>query len=178
MVICFIIKYLDIKISGSAMAEDHVDQLLAQWARQRPDLDCSPMGVLGRVARMAAIAGREVSDELKECGLLGSDFDILATLRRAGEPLTPTALYQSAMLSSGAMTARLDKLEQRGLIERQAAPDDRRSLLVNLTEAGLALVDQAVERHVANERRLLAPLNQEEQAQLAALLKRWLLENE
>ncbi|MCS3459327.1 MULTISPECIES: MarR family winged helix-turn-helix transcriptional regulator [Aeromonas] len=160
------------------MAEDHVDQLLAQWARQRPDLDCSPMGVLGRVARMAAIAGREVSDELKECGLLGSDFDILATLRRAGEPLTPTALYQSAMLSSGAMTARLDKLEQRGLIERQAAPDDRRSLLVNLTEAGLALVDQAVERHVANERRLLAPLNQEEQAQLAALLKRWLLENE
>ncbi|MGY4027006.1 MarR family winged helix-turn-helix transcriptional regulator [Aeromonas rivuli] len=160
------------------MAEDHVDQLLAQWARQRPDLDCSPMGVLGRVARMAAIAGREVSDELKECGLLGSDFDILATLRRAGESLTPTALYQSAMLSSGAMTARLDKLEQRGLIERQAAPDDRRSLLVNLTEAGLALVDQAVERHVANERRLLAPLNQEEQAQLAALLKRWLLENE
>jgi DNA-binding MarR family transcriptional regulator len=160
------------------MAEDHVDQLLAQWARQRPDLDCSPMGVLGRVARMAAIAGREVSDELKECGLLGSDFDILATLRRAGGPLTPTALYQSAMLSSGAMTARLDKLELRGLIERQAAPDDRRSLLVNLTETGLALIDQAVERHVANERRLLAPLNREEQAQLAALLKRWLLENE
>ncbi|MBL0586936.1 MULTISPECIES: MarR family winged helix-turn-helix transcriptional regulator [Aeromonas] len=160
------------------MDSDHVDLLLAQWARQRPDLDCSPMGVLGRVARMAAIAGREVSEELKECGLLGSDFDILATLRRAGEPLTPTALYQSAMLSSGAMTARLDKLEQRGLIIRQAAPDDRRSLLVNLTDAGLALVDEAVERHLANERRLLAPLTGEEQAQLAALLKRWLLENE
>ena len=160
------------------MDSDHVDLLLAQWARQRPDLDCSPMGVLGRVARMAAIAGREVSEELKECGLLGSDFDILATLRRAGEPLTPTALYQSAMLSSGAMTARLDKLEQRGLITRQAAPDDRRSLLVNLTDAGLALVDEAVERHLANERRLLAPLTGEEQEQLAALLKRWLLENE
>ena len=160
------------------MDSDHVDLLLAQWARQRPDLDCSPMGVLGRVARMAAIAGREVSEELKECGLLGSDFDILATLRRAGEPLTPTALYQSAMLSSGAMTARLDKLEQRGLIIRQAAPDDRRSLLVNLTDAGLALVDEAVERHLANERRLLAPLTGEEQAQLAGLLKRWLLENE
>ena len=160
------------------MDSDHVDLLLAQWARQRPDLDCSPMGVLGRVARMAAIAGREVSEELKECCLLGSDFDILATLRRAGEPLTPTALYQSAMLSSGAMTARLDKLEQRGLITRQAAPDDRRSLLVNLTDAGLALVDEAVERHLANERRLLAPLTGEEQAQLAALLKRWLLENE
>ncbi|MFM5841878.1 MarR family winged helix-turn-helix transcriptional regulator [Aeromonas sanarellii] len=160
------------------MDSDHVDLLLAQWARQRPDLDCSPMGVLGRVARMAAIAGREVSEELKECGLLGSDFDILATLRRAGEPLTPTALYQSAMLSSGAMTARLDKLAQRGLITRQAAPDDRRSLLVNLTDAGLALVDEAVERHLANERRLLAPLTGEEQAQLAALLKRWLLENE
>lgn len=104
------------------MDSDHVDMLLAQWARQRPDLDCSPMGVLGRVARMAAIAGREVSEELKTCGLLGSDFDILATLRRAGEPLTPTALYQAAMLSSGAMTARLDKLAERGLIERQAQP--------------------------------------------------------
>ncbi|MFM4963085.1 MarR family winged helix-turn-helix transcriptional regulator [Aeromonas bivalvium] len=160
------------------MDSDHVDLLLAQWARQRPDLDCSPMGVLGRVARMAVIAGREVSEELKGCGLLGSDFDILATLRRAGEPLTPTALYQSAMLSSGAMTARLDKLEQRGLIVRQAAPDDRRSLLVCLTEPGRELVDHAVERHVANERRLLAPLTQAEQGQLAALLKRWLLENE
>ncbi|MGS3216396.1 MarR family winged helix-turn-helix transcriptional regulator [Aeromonas caviae] len=160
------------------MESDHVDQLLAQWARQRPDLDSSPMGVLGRVARMAAIAGREVSETLKECGLLGSDFDILATLRRAGEPLTPTALYQSAMLSSGAMTARLDKLEQRGLIRREASPDDRRSLLVCLTEPGRELVDHAVEQHVANERRLLAPLSLVEQEQLAALLKRWLLENE
>lgn len=160
------------------MESDHVDLLLAQWARQRPDLDCSPMGVLGRVARMAAITGREVSEELKECGLLGTDFDILATLRRSGEPLTPTVLYQSAMLSSGAMTARLDKLAERGLIERQAAPSDRRSLLVCLTESGKALIDRAVELHVANERRLLAPLTEAEQAQLAALLKRWLLENE
>ncbi|MFC5707720.1 MarR family winged helix-turn-helix transcriptional regulator [Aeromonas eucrenophila] len=160
------------------MESDHVDLLLVQWARQRPDLDCSPMGVLGRVARMAAIAGREVSEDLKECGLLGSDFDILATLRRADEPLTPTALYQSAMLTSGAMTARLDKLAERGLIERQAAPSDRRSLLVCLTQEGRELIERAVERHVANERRLLAPLTQAEQAQLAALLKRWLLENE
>lgn len=160
------------------MDSDHVDLLLAQWARQRPDLDCTPMGVLGRVARMAAIAGREVNEELKECGLLGSDFDVLATLRRAGEPLTPTQLYQSAMLSSGAMTARLDKLAERGLIERQAAPSDRRSLLVSLTAEGRELIDMAVERHVANERRLLAPLTDEEQTQLAGLLKRWLLENE
>ena len=160
------------------METDHVDQLLGQWARQRPDLDCSPMGVFGRVARMAAIAGREINDELKECGLLGSDFDILATLRRADEPLTPTALYQCAMLTSGAMTARLDKLEQRGLIRREASPDDRRSLLVCLTEPGRELVDHAVEQHVANERRLLAPLSLAEQEQLAALLKRWLLENE
>jgi DNA-binding MarR family transcriptional regulator len=79
------------------------------------------MGVLGgwRAWRRSPGASER---ELKECGLLGSDFDILATLRRAGEPLTPTALYQSAMLSSGAMTARLDKLEQRGLIRREASP--------------------------------------------------------
>ncbi len=160
------------------MESDHVDQLLAQWARQRPDLDCTPMGVVGGVACRAAIAGREASETLQACGLLGSDFDILATLRRAGEPLTPTALYQSAMLSSGAMTARLDKLEQRGLIRREASPDARRSLLVCLTELGRELVDHAVEQHVANERRLLAPLTLAEQEQLAALLKRWLLENE
>ncbi|OSM49813.1 MarR family transcriptional regulator, partial [Aeromonas salmonicida subsp. salmonicida] len=77
-----------------------------------------------------------------------------------------------------AMTARLDKLAERGLIERQAAPSDRRSLLVCLTASGRELVDRAVEQHVANERRLLAPLTEAEQAQLAALLKRWLLENE
>jgi DNA-binding MarR family transcriptional regulator len=82
------------------------------------------------------------------------------------------------MLTSGAMTARLDKLEQRGLIRREASPDDRRSLLVCLTEPGRELVDHAVEQHVANERRLLAPLSLAEQEQLAALLKRWLLENE
>jgi len=153
---------------------DAVGQPLDDWGESPPIwADVQMIG-----GREQIRAGREVSEELKECGLLGSDFDILATLRRAGEPLTPTVLYQSAMLSSGAMTARLDKLAERGLIERQAAPSDRRSLLVCLTDAGQELVDRAVERHVANERRLLAPLTLAEQEQLAALLKRWLLENE
>ena len=117
------------------MESDHVDLLLAQWARQRPSRLLSH----GRAGTGGANGGdRRTGGErgAQECGLLGSDFDILATLRRAGKPLTPTVLYQSAMLSSGAMTARLDKLAERGLVERQAAPSDRRSLLVCLTDAG------------------------------------------
>ncbi|WKE64875.1 MarR family transcriptional regulator [Gallaecimonas kandeliae] len=160
------------------MTMDHVDQLLAQWAERRPDLDCSPMGVWGRMSRMAAMASREIERPLKELGLSNTDFDVLATLKRGGQPLTPTELYQSAMLSSGAMTARLDKLEGRGLIHRAPSEEDRRSLKVALTEEGTALIDQAVAIHVENERRLLAPLTEAEQQQLAALMRRWLLARE
>lgn len=153
---------------------DHVDALLAQWARERPDLDCWPMAIFGRVARMAALAGRDIDEGIKEQGLASGEFDVLATLRRAGEPLTPTALYQSTMLTSGAMTARLDKLERQGWIARQPSPCDRRSLLVALTDEGRAVIDKAVAAHVHNEWRLLDPLSETEQRQLADLLRRWL----
>ncbi|WP_417362114.1 MarR family winged helix-turn-helix transcriptional regulator [Gallaecimonas pentaromativorans] len=157
---------------------DHVDKLLAQWAQQRPDLDCSPMGVWGRMSRMASLAAKEIELPLKELGLSGTEFDVLATLKRAGQPVTPTELYQSAMLSSGAMTARLDKLEGRGLVQRSPSADDRRSLKVALTDAGQALIDRAVVVHLANEAQLLAPLSVAEQGQLAELMRRWLLARE
>lgn len=136
------------------------------------------MAIFGRIGRMAALAGREIDETLKDQGLASGEFDVLATLRRAAEPLTPTALYQSTMLTSGAMTARLDRLERQGWIARQPSPTDRRSLLVALTPEGKSKIDQALEAHVSNEWALLEPLNSAEQQQLAALLRRWLLAHE
>lgn len=162
----------------AAMASDSVDRILAQWQAERPDLDPSPMGVVGRIARASARLGREVDAGLAEHGLTGGSFDVLAALRRAGAPyrLKPTDLYLQLMLSSGSMTARLDKLEQAGLVERLPDPADRRGVLVGLTPAGLAAVDRAVESHLANEERLLAGLTARQRDELAGLLRRLLLE--
>lgn len=161
-----------------AVASDSVDRILAQWQAERPDLDPSPMGVVGRIARASARLGREVDVTLADHGLTGGSFDVLAALRRAGAPhrLSPTTLYLQLMVSSGSMTARLDKLEQAGLIERLPDPADRRGVLVGLTPAGLATVDRAVESHLANEERLLAGLTAPQRERLAGLLRRLLLE--
>ncbi|WP_454734545.1 MarR family winged helix-turn-helix transcriptional regulator [Cupriavidus necator] len=155
---------------------DHVDGILAQWARERPDLDASPMGVIGRLARLSRHTGRAIEAALAETGLSPWEFDVLATLRRAGPPyaLSPGALIGSLMITSGTMTNRLDHLERAGLVQRRPNPDDRRGLLVELTDAGRERVDHAVELHVANEHRLLAGLSAAERTQLATLLRRWL----
>ncbi|UIP29706.1 MarR family winged helix-turn-helix transcriptional regulator [Photobacterium sp. TLY01] len=158
--------------------QDHVDKLLIQWQEHRPDLDCSPMGIIGRMYRAQRIMTDSINVVFKSYGLSQVEFDILASLRRAGEPLTPTQLYHTVMLSSGAMTARLDKLTDRGLIYRQPSDDDRRSCKVWLTDEGQALVDKAVTAHVANEHQMLTALDKDEQAQLAGLLRKWLLANE
>ncbi|RDK06223.1 MarR family winged helix-turn-helix transcriptional regulator [Cupriavidus lacunae] len=155
---------------------DHVDGILAQWARERPDLDASPMGVIGRLGRLNRHTARAIEAALGETGLQPWEFDVLATLRRTGPPyvLSPGALIGSLMITSGTMTNRLDHLERAGLVRRQPNPEDRRGLLVELTEAGRERVDRALELHVANEHRLLADLTATERAQLAALLRRWL----
>ncbi|WP_394209396.1 MarR family winged helix-turn-helix transcriptional regulator [Enterovibrio calviensis] len=160
------------------MKTDHVDTILAQWKAQRPDLDCSPMGVIGRVGRAKQLMTIRVDGVFKQFDLSNIEFDILASLRRAGEAVTPTELYQTLMLSSGAMSTRVDGLVKRGLIERQASEIDRRSCLVTLTTEGLVLIDKVVEAHVDNEREMLSSLDDNEQAQLAALLKKWLMANE
>jgi len=159
------------------MPADAVDRILAQWRSERPDLDPSPMGIVGRVARASALLGREVEGVLAEHGLTGGTFDVLAALRRAGPPhrLTPTDLYTGLMLSSGSMTARLDRLEEAGLIERLPDPTDRRGVLVGLTPTGFATVDRAVEAHLANEERLLAALGPRRRDELARLLRHLLL---
>jgi DNA-binding MarR family transcriptional regulator len=138
------------------------------------------MATFGRLGRLGAILGRNVEAKLGEHGLSTAEFDVLASLRRAGAPhrLTPSQLSSMLLLSGAAMTNRLDKLEARGLVERGLDAEDRRSIQVSLTRKGLAAVDAAVVDHVANEKALLAPLTQAEQAELDRLLKKLLAAHE
>lgn len=155
---------------------DAVDQILAQWNRERPDLDVSAMGPLGRLARLRTHLSREIDTVLSAHGLNSSTFDVLATLRRSGEPfrLSPSDLMATMMVTSGTMTNRIDQLEKQGLVERLPNPDDRRGLIVALTPKGRALVDEAVTAHVANQERLMAALTVEERNALDTLLRRHL----
>ncbi|XUY26964.1 MarR family winged helix-turn-helix transcriptional regulator [Agrobacterium sp. rho-8.1] len=155
---------------------DHVDAILAQWGRERPDLDVAPMGIMGRLHRLATHLGREVEAVLLQHGLSSSAFDVMATLRRAGAPyrLSPGELLEMTMVSSGTMTNRIDQLEKAGLVERINNPDDRRSVLITLTEKGFATVDAAVKAHVANQHRLLAAISENDKAEFNRLLKTFL----
>jgi DNA-binding MarR family transcriptional regulator len=152
---------------------DRVDEVLSQWAAERPDLDASPMGVVGRLSRAARLVERGVNEVLEQHGLAPGEFDLLATLRRTGAPfqLTPGALVASSMVTSGAVTARLDRLVDKGLVTREVDPGNRRSVIVTLTRTGRRLVDRVVELHVANEDRLLAPLSARDRERLAGLLR-------
>lgn len=156
-----------------AMERDAVDEVIAQWRRARPDLDPSPMGVIGRIARLAVATERELERVFGRYGLSGGEFDVLATLRRASGPdgVTPTELAESTMVTTGGMTKRLDALERRKLIRRDPREGDRRSVWISLTPKGHALVDDAVEAHVKNEERILSGLSKRDRDQLARLLR-------
>jgi DNA-binding MarR family transcriptional regulator len=156
---------------------DHTDDVRQQWAVVRPDLDTRPFGVVGRLGRLVAYFDDEMAGWLGEFGLNRANWDVLASLRRTGEPYTvsPTMLYRGAMRTSGAMTHRLRSLEREGLVMRTPDPTDGRSLLVTLTPRGLALVDDVIGVHLANEAGLLEALSPEEREQLAALAKKLLL---
>jgi len=152
---------------------DRAAKAIEQWKRERPDLDVSPMGVLGRLNEASSLIARDrLAPLFARFGLQAGEFDVLATLRRSGAPytLTPTALYEATMVTSGAMTNRLDRLEKAGLILRGPHPNDRRGIVVQLTEKGLALIDDAVTAHVANEHEILAGLTGAERETLAQLL--------
>jgi DNA-binding MarR family transcriptional regulator len=157
--------------------EDEVDQIVARWNRVRPDLDVSPTHVLQRITRAALLQTMSFNEVFGRYGLTWGEHLVLAALRRAGPPyrMNPTTLFDSMILSSGAMTNRLDRLEEMGLIRRLADPNDRRGRLVELTQKGRELVDEAVVAHIANEERLLAGLSASERAKLASLLKKLLL---
>jgi DNA-binding MarR family transcriptional regulator len=153
---------------------DDVDRILGQWSVERPDLDVSAMGVFGRLSRTARLLDLSLAETFGRYGLNGGEFDVLATLRRSGEPysLTPTALYRSMMLSSAAMTNRIDRLEARRLVERKPDPNDRRGVKISLTEEGLELIEAAVKEHVEGQERLLAAMNREDREHLAELLSK------
>jgi DNA-binding MarR family transcriptional regulator len=154
---------------------DHVGRILAQWHRERPDLDVSPMGVIGRLHRLARALDAELAPVFAAEGLRDGDFDVLAALRRTGEPyeLSPGELVRTTMVTSGATSKRLDRLEAGGLVARRPDPDDARGRRVRLTAEGVATVDRLVAAHVGNEHRLLAGLDADDRAALAALLERW-----
>lgn len=159
---------------------DAVDAILGQWNKERPDLDVSVMGPIGRLKRCAALLQKRLDETFASFGISGWEFDVLATLRRSGEPycLAPTELFSALMVASGTMTNRLQRLEASGFIERHPNPADGRSLLVQLTASGRALIDQAVQAHVENERAIMAPLTAAELKALDERLARllWALE--
>jgi DNA-binding MarR family transcriptional regulator len=155
---------------------DHLDLVLAQWARERPDLDVGPMGLIGRVLRLSRHLMREMEGTLAIHGLNFPSFDVLASLRRAGPPfaLSPHDLLGTMMITSGTMTHRVDQLAKAGHVRRQPNPADGRSVLIALTPAGRALVDGVLAAHVATQARLMAHLGTAQRAALGPLLSAWL----
>jgi len=155
---------------------DAVDAILEQWRSERPDLDPSPIGIIGRVSRLARELEARLEPVYKAHGLEPGWHDVLATLRRSGPDyrLRPTDLTSATMLTSSGTTKRLDKLEQAGLIRREADPSDRRGTLIALTPAGRELIDSVTAAHLANERRLLEALDEGEKRVLADLLRKLL----
>jgi DNA-binding MarR family transcriptional regulator len=157
--------------------QDHVARVIAMWERERPDLDFSPVAVVSRIGRAARYLDDGVELVLATHGLSRASWDVLAALRRVGEPyrLSPTELYRSLMRTSGTITHRLRRLETKRLVRRSGDPEDGRAALVELTPAGKRLVDRVAAEHLANERELLAGLNTSERNELADLLRKLLL---
>lgn len=154
---------------------DRAARAVAQWRHEMPQMDVAAMELLGRMFELVLVIDRDHMTPLfTGLGLQEGEFDVLATLRRSGLPyrLSPTQLYEAMMLTSGGMTARLNRMEKRGLIARQPNPDDRRGVLVQLTDRGRDLVERAVALHAENETRLLSALTTDEQMQLNGLLRK------
>jgi DNA-binding MarR family transcriptional regulator len=161
-------------------ASDRIERARTEWAAERPDLDTSPMEVIGRILRASHLADALIKSELRPAGLDRGGFDVLATLRRSGPPfqLTPTRLYEELVLTSGAVTHRVDALERAGLVQRAGGQPDRRSTLVGLTEKGIAVIDAAMGTHMECEEAMIASLPAADRAALAALLKKLLVSME
>ena len=158
---------------GMAPAQrDAVDRITAQWRTARPDLDVSPIEVIGRVSRLSRLIDRRLADNFARHGLENWMYDVLATLRRSGPPyeLMAGELVGQTMVTTGAITNRIDRLEQRGFVERDSA-QDRRKVIVRLTAQGLQIVDQVVVDHLAAEREIVAMLSERQRRELARMLR-------
>lgn len=156
---------------------DHIDFVIGQWDNAMPELDVSSMKVFGRMLRLMKHVGKARAQALEPFGFREGEFDVLATLRRAGAPycLSPTQLYKSLLVTSGAMTHRLSRLEQEGLIERIEDPQDKRSTLVGLTTQGQQRIEQALVIHTATQAAILATLSAAQREALETQLRALLL---
>lgn len=164
------------RAAADAPTLDVVDRLLARWREARPDLDPSPLEVVGRVIVLAQHLERSVESALERHGLSLGQFDILATLRRNGKKggLTPSQLLESVVLSSGGMTARLDALAEAGYVTRKASEQDRRMVVIELTSKGRRVIDHATKTRFKEAKDSLPPLGADEMATLTTLLRKWL----
>jgi len=156
---------------------DRVDEILAQWKLARPDLDASPMGIVGRISRLGVLLVKQQTKVFARYGLDFASFDVLATLRRNGPPheLTPGQLARSMLVTPGAVAQRMNRLEAAGLITRTHSTTDRRVITVALTDAGQTLVDNVLPAHMANEERMLSDFDAADREALAGLLRRMLV---
>lgn len=171
------VKILDMEILTwyhTGMKRDPFDNIREQWVRERPNLDTSGLEVLWRISFLHKDVKRAVGKRLSKIDLPNWAFDVLASLRRQGTPfqMSPSELCAAAMLTSGAMTNRLDRLEESGLVERRADPHDRRSVIVRLTDKGKELVKEAAEIRFEHANQALAPLSESERVQLVNLLRK------
>lgn len=155
---------------------DHVAHVLEQWRAERPDLDVTPMGPIGRLKRLHDDLARTFDQVYAAHGLNAASFDMLATLRRSGAPyaLSPSEMMGLTMVTSGTTTNRIDRLEQVGLVERRRNDKDARGTVVALTDAGFALIDRVFDEHVANQHRLAEPLSSDDLTALDNLMGKWL----
>ncbi|MGW7433169.1 MarR family winged helix-turn-helix transcriptional regulator [Streptomyces sp. NPDC054861] len=157
-------------------SQDRVARIQADWQRERPDVDVSPQGVIGRLHRLAGRLSEELCVVYGRYGLSEGEFDVLCALRRAGAPYerAPGELAAHTMVTTGAMSKRIDRLERAGLVTRRRSDDDQRGRIVALTGPGLELIDLAFTEHMRNERHLLDLLTPAEAELLEPLLTRWL----
>lgn len=162
------------RTDNQAEGADGIDRLLAEWRAERPELDAAAMAVVGRLLSIGRQLEGRANAVLKPLGLHYTDLDVLATLRRGGRPYrrTPTELRDAVIITSGAMTACLDRLEANGLIARIADPQDRRSSAAELTPTGRKLIDKAIVIRFEEAAEAIASLSASESSRLSALLKK------
>ncbi|TDE53205.1 MarR family transcriptional regulator [Nonomuraea mesophila] len=151
---------------------DSVSAVLEQWRRERPDIDPWPIGVVGRIMRISRMWDKEIKDFLAGEGLDPGEFDVLSTLRRSGAPyeLTAGTFLKTSLVTTGAITLRVDKMHDKGLVVRTRDENDRRSVRIRLTDHGLEVIDRVLPLHIANEARLLQALDPDEREQVGAAL--------
>jgi DNA-binding MarR family transcriptional regulator len=159
------------------MKEDEIDRIVREWNRERPGLDVSPTHVLQRITRLYLLQANSFAEVFSHFDLTFGEYEVLAALVRSGPPhrMSPTQLVGALVLSSGAMTNRIDRVEAAGLVRRLPDPEDRRGTLVALTARGRRVADEALRSHLENEERLLSALSAAERRRLADLLRKLLL---